>query len=164
MSGPATLGGPLNVSLFNSFSPTLGNTFTILTAASVTGTFSGTNLPALSPGLGWKVTYNAKTVVLSVVTVSSPVANLSPGSEPFPNTMVNTASATRKAQLQNTGTAPLTITSIQPTGPDAANYSYTADATQPCPMSPATLSNGASCMLDIGFLPLTAGPHNNAQI
>src|SRR5882724_1255252 len=53
MSGAATLGGPLNVSLLNSFSPALGNTFTILTAASVTGTFSATNFPALSAGLGW---------------------------------------------------------------------------------------------------------------
>jgi hypothetical protein len=163
-TGAASLGGALNVTLINAFSPTLGDTFTILTAASVTGTFSSTNLPALTTGLGWKVTYNPASVVLSVVTVSSPVANLSPGSEPFPNTIVNSAAPGRKGQLQNTGTAPLLITSIQPTGPDAANYSYTADATQPCPMSPATLGVGAICMLDIGFLPLTAGPHNNAQI
>ena len=163
MSGAATLGGPLNVSLINAFSPALGNTFTILTAASVTGTFSTANLPALSTGLGWQVTYNPTNVILSVVTVSSPVANLNPGSVPFPNTIVNTASAIQKVQLQNTGTAALIITSIQPTGPDAANYSYTPDATQPCPMSPATLGIGAICMLDVGFLPLTAGPHNNAQ-
>jgi len=164
MSGAATLGGPLNVSLINSFSPALGNTFTILTAASVTGTFSTANLPALSTGLGWQVTYNATNVVLSVVTVSSPVANLNPGSLPFPNTIVNTASTVQKAQLQNTGTAPLLITSIQVTGADAANFSYTPDATQPCPISPATLGVGAICMLDAGFLPLTAGTHNNAQI
>jgi YVTN family beta-propeller protein len=164
MSGAATLGGPLNVSLINSFSPVLGNTFTILTAASVTGTFSTTNLPALSTGLGWQVTYNTTNVVLSVVTVSSPVANLNPGSLPFPNTIVNSAAAIQKVQLQNTGTLALTITSIVPTGTDAANYSYTPDATQPCPTSPATLGVGAICLLDIGFLPLTAGTHNNAQI
>jgi hypothetical protein len=163
-SGATTLGGPLNVSLINSFSPAVGNTFTILTAASVTGTFSSTNLPALTTGLGWQVTYNPTNVVLSVVTVSSPVANLNPGSVPFPNTIVNTAATIQKVQLQNTGTAALLITSIQPTGPDAANYSYTVDATQPCPISPATLGVGTSCMLDIGFLPLTAGTHNNAQI
>src|SRR4029077_6284870 len=164
MSGAATLGGPLNVSLINAFSPALGNTFTILTAASVSGTFSTTNFPALSAGLGWHITYNATNVVLSVVSVSSPVANLNPGSVPFPNTIGNKARAVQKVQLQNTGTAGLIITSIQPTGTDAANYSYTPDATLPCPMSPATLGNGASCMLDIGFLPLAAGPHNNAQI
>jgi uncharacterized protein YjdB len=165
LSGTATLAGALNVSLINAFSPAVGNSFTILTAASVSGTFSSTNLPALPTGLGWKVTYTATTVVLSVVTVSSAVANLSPGSLPFPNTIVNTSATVQKAQLQNTGTAPLLITSIQPTGPDAANYSYTVDATQPCPISPAaTLGVGATCMLDIGFLPLTAGTHNNAQI
>ncbi|HTA56525.1 MAG TPA: Ig-like domain-containing protein, partial [Candidatus Baltobacteraceae bacterium] len=164
MSGAATLGGPLNVSLLNSFSPALGNTFTILTAASVAGTFSTTNFPALSAGLGWHVTYNATNVVLSVVSVSSPVANLNPGSVTFPNTIVNSVAAIQKVQLQNTGTSALTITSIVPTGTDAANYSYTPDAVQPCPISPATLANGASCLLDIGFLPLTAGTHNNAQI
>jgi YVTN family beta-propeller protein len=164
MTGAATLGGPLNVSLISSFLPAVGNSFTILTAASVTGTFSSTNLPALTTGLGWQVTYNPTNVVLSVMTVSSPVANLNPGSVPFPNTIVNTAATIQKVQLQNTGTAALIITSIQPTGTDAANYSYTVDATQPCPISPATLGVGASCMLDIGFLPLTAGTHNNAQI
>ncbi len=164
LTGTATLAGALNVSLINPFSPALGNTFTILTASAVSGTFSSTNLPGLSAGLGWKVTYTATTVVLSVVTVSSPVANLNPGSVPFPNTIVNTAATIQKVQLQNTGTAPLIITSIQPTGADAANYSYTVDATQPCPISPATLGISASCMLDIGFLPLTAGTHNNAQI
>src|SRR4029077_1723796 len=56
MSGATTLGGPLNVSLLNAFSPALGNTFTILTAASVSGTFSTTNFPALSAGLGWHIT------------------------------------------------------------------------------------------------------------
>ena len=164
MSGAATLGGPLNVSLINSFSPALGNVFTILTASSVTGTFSSTNFPALAPGLGFTITYGATNVVLSVVAVSSPVANLNPGSLSFPSTIVNTAATVQKVQLQNTGTAPLIITSIQPTGADAANYSYTADAVQPCPISPASLGNGANCLLDIGFLPLTAGTHNNAQI
>ena len=98
------------------------------------------------------------------MSVSSPVANLNPGSVTFPNTIVNSAAAIQKVQLQNTGTSALTITSIVPTGTDAANYSYTADAVQPCPMSPSSLGNGATCLLDIGFLPLTAGTHNNAQI
>ena len=164
MSGAATLSGPLNVSLINAFTPVLGNTFTILSASSVTGIFSTTNLPALTTGLGWQVSYPGTTVVLSVVSVSTPIANLNPGSLTFPNTIVNTAAAVQKVQLQNTGTGPLIITSIQPTGTDAGNYSYTADAVQPCPMSPASLANGASCLLDIGFLPLSSGTHNNAQI
>ena len=66
--------------------------------------------------------------------------------------------------LQNTGTAPLAITSIQPTGSDAADYSYSLDPHQPCPISPATLANGSSCMLDVTFTPQSGGSHNNAQI
>ncbi len=163
-TGAVTLGGALNVSLVNGFVPVAGNTFTIVTAASVTNKFGSTNLPALAPGLSWQVSYSGTTVVLSVTTVSSPVANLNPGSLPFPNTIVNTPATIQKVQLQNTGTAPLTITSIVPTGTDAGNYSYTVDATQPCPISPATLLNGTSCMLDIGFTPLSGGTHNNAEI
>ena len=163
-TGAVTLGGALNVTLVNSFSPVVGNTFTIITAGSVTNKFGSANLPALTAGLGWQVSYNPTTVILSVTSVSSPVANLNPASLPFPNTIVNTPATIQKVQLQNTGTAPLTITSIVPTGADAANYSYTVDATKPCPISPATLANGASCMLDIGFTPLSGGTHNSAQI
>ncbi len=164
-TGSATLAGTLNVSLINSFSPALSNTFTILTAGSVSGTFGTTNLPALSSGLGWKVTYNATSVVLSVVSVSSPVVTLPTTSLTFPNTIVGTSSpVNRTAVLENTGTAPLIITSIAPTGADAGNYSYSTDATQPCPISPATLGNGSSCVLDVTFTPLSAGTHNNAQL
>ena len=164
-TGAVTLAGTLNVSLINSFSPALSNTFTILTAGSVSGTFGTTNLPALSSGLGWKVTYNATSVVLSVVSVSSPVVTLPTTSLTFPNTIVGTSSpVNRTAILENTGTAPLIITSIVPTGADAGNYSYSTDATQPCPISPATLGNGSSCVLDVTFTPASAGTHNNAQL
>ncbi len=160
-SGTATLAGTLNVTL-DGYTPVLGDSFTILTAGSVGGTFAITNFPTLSAGLGFKVTYNATSVVLSVVTVASPVATLSATSLSFPNTIVGSSSpVNRTVMLQNTGTAPLTIASILPTGTDAANYSYAPDATSPCP---ATLGNGSSCILDIDFTPLTAATHNNAQI
>jgi YVTN family beta-propeller protein len=165
VSGTATLGGTLTVTLINAFSPVVGNSFTILNAGSVTGTFATTNLPALSAGLGWKVTYSATSVSLSVVTVSSPIATVPVGSVAFPNTIVNTSSAVNTtATVQNTGTAPLTITSIVPTGADAGNYSYALDPVKPCPISPSTLGVGISCTLDIAFAPLTAGAHNSAQI
>ncbi|MGC1490881.1 MAG: choice-of-anchor D domain-containing protein, partial [Candidatus Acidiferrum sp.] len=163
-TGSATIAGTLNVTL-DGYSPVLDNSFTILTGGTVSGTFATTNLPALSAGLGWKVTYNTTSVVLSVVTVSSPVVTLTTTSLSFPNTIVGSSSAVNTtAKLENTGTAPLTIASITPTGIDAGNYSYTTDASSPCPISPNTLGNGSSCTLDITFTPTSAGTHNSAQI
>ncbi len=72
ISGTATIGGTLNVTLTNAFTPAPGNTFTILDAASSTGTFATTNLPNILPNT-WNVAYNNAngTVILSVV---APVA------------------------------------------------------------------------------------------
>ncbi len=63
VSGTATLSGALNVSLVNSFSITPGQSFTILTASSVSGTFTTTNLPT-----GLTVQYNPTNVVLTTCT------------------------------------------------------------------------------------------------
>src|SRR5581483_6637346 len=136
-----SLNGTLNATLINGYTPALGDSITIISANAVSGTFATTNLPALSSGLGWKVTYNSNSVVLSVVSVASPVVTLGASSISFPNTIVNQSSAVKKVSLQNTGTKPLTITSIQPTGPDAGNYSYVTDGTNPCPISTATLTS-----------------------
>lgn len=72
VSGAATLGGTLNVTLTNGFTPTAGNSFVILDAASSTGTFATTNLPNILPNT-WNLAYNnaAGTVTLTVV---APVA------------------------------------------------------------------------------------------
>jgi uncharacterized repeat protein (TIGR01451 family) len=86
------------------------------------------------------------------------------GSVGFANTIVGKPSATLTTTLQNSGNAALIITSIAPTGADAANYQYTVDAAHPCPISPATLAAGAACTLDVTFVPLSQGAHNNAQL
>jgi len=65
----ATLGGTLNVSLINSFTPAIGDSFTIMTYPSHTGTFTP-NMP-LAGCLGWNVTYGSTSVVLT--TVDAPV-------------------------------------------------------------------------------------------
>jgi hypothetical protein len=64
-NGAATLGGTLNVSLINGFMPSIGDSFTILTHQSGSGTFDTVNLPALAAGT-WEITYNATSVVLTV--------------------------------------------------------------------------------------------------
>jgi hypothetical protein len=64
--GHASLAGSLQVTLSNGFSPTNGSTFDIVGYASRTGQFASTQLPALPPGLGWKVDYNPNAVTLRV--------------------------------------------------------------------------------------------------
>jgi VCBS repeat-containing protein len=70
ITGAASLAGTLKVSLTSGFTPAIGNTFTIMTYGSHSGTFT-TNLPTLAGGLAWDaVAYNAG-VVLSVVASSN---------------------------------------------------------------------------------------------
>jgi hypothetical protein len=66
-SGTLALGGTLNVSLVNGFSPTAGNTFDILNWSTLTGTFSTIQLPSLAAGLSWSTSQLYSTGVLSVV-------------------------------------------------------------------------------------------------
>ena len=44
VTGAATLGGALEVTLINDFSPELGDTFTIMTYGSVSGSFASASL------------------------------------------------------------------------------------------------------------------------
>jgi T5SS/PEP-CTERM-associated repeat protein len=64
----ATLAGTLTVNLTDGFVPNLGQSFTILTANDVDGTFTTEVLPDHpSPNLAFDVMYNAQSVVLTVV-------------------------------------------------------------------------------------------------
>ena len=70
VAGAASLAGALSVRLIGGFAPSLGNSFTILTASAIAGQFSSINSPALPSGLAWSVAYNSTSVVLSVVSAS----------------------------------------------------------------------------------------------
>ncbi|MGI9455053.1 MAG: beta strand repeat-containing protein [Aeoliella sp.] len=73
IDGIAQLDGQLWPSLFNGFNPELGNTFTLLIAAQVLGTFTLIdNLAPLDPGLAWGVVYNPTNVQLLVVAENVP--------------------------------------------------------------------------------------------
>ncbi|HVI07512.1 MAG TPA: hypothetical protein VND65_04380, partial [Candidatus Binatia bacterium] len=66
--------GTLTAALINSFTPTVGQTFTILTASSVTGTFTNSTI-AINSSEHFNVSYTATSVVLTVA--SGPVGTLS---------------------------------------------------------------------------------------
>ena len=66
VSGTASLGGTLTAALINSFTPTVGQTFTILTAKSVSGTFTNTTI-AINSSEHFAISYTSTGVVLTVV-------------------------------------------------------------------------------------------------
>ena len=68
----ATLGGTLNIDL--GFTPTVGQQFTILTASSVSDTFATINGLAINGSEHFAVTYNAGSVVLTVVSGALPAS------------------------------------------------------------------------------------------
>jgi hypothetical protein len=71
VSGAASLGGTLTAALVNGFTPTVGQTFTVVTASSVTGTFSNSTI-AINPTEHFVVSYTSTGVVLTVA--SGPVS------------------------------------------------------------------------------------------
>jgi hypothetical protein len=71
--GVATLGGALNITLTNGFSPTNGATFTFLTALSRVGTFSSFNYP--SNDIGMTVSYDLTSAKVTVSNLKPVVAN-----------------------------------------------------------------------------------------
>jgi hypothetical protein len=71
VSGAASLGGTLTAALVNGFTPTVGQTFAILKASSVTGTFANSTI-AINSSEHFNVSYRATSVVLTVA--SGPVS------------------------------------------------------------------------------------------
>jgi len=66
ITSTASLGGVLNVDLISGFTPTVGETFDIMDYTSETGAFTTLNLPKLTGGDTWSISYNATGVVLTV--------------------------------------------------------------------------------------------------
>ena len=71
VSGQASLGGTLNVSLINGFGPAVPETFAALSASGVTGSFAATNLPSIDGQAAFSVQTTATTVNLNAI-INSP--------------------------------------------------------------------------------------------
>lgn len=76
ITGNATLGGTLDVSLATGFVPTVGDEFEFLVAADVTNTFENVNLPTLPSQMSWSLTYATESVTLTAVAVPEPATIL----------------------------------------------------------------------------------------
>jgi hypothetical protein len=66
VSGTATLDGTLTLSLIDGFTPSIGQTFTVLTADDVDGTFDTELLPSV-PNVVFDLIYNPTSVVLTAL-------------------------------------------------------------------------------------------------
>jgi T5SS/PEP-CTERM-associated repeat protein len=64
--GDVSLSGDLDVSLIDGFSPLVGDTFEILTAGEILGSFDDINLPTLPGLLFWEVLADTDSIALSV--------------------------------------------------------------------------------------------------
>ena len=94
---------------------------------------------------------STQTVSLTGMGIGAPVASLSPPSLTFDSLNVGKTSGSQTATLTNTGSLPLTVSSITATG----NFAQTNN----CPSSVAV---GASCTMNVTFAPLAAGTLNGA--
>jgi autotransporter-associated beta strand protein len=72
VSGMATLGGKLAVSLINSFQPVAGNLFNLFDWGNLTGVFATLELPSLTTGLLWDTSDLYTTGTLSVEATTPP--------------------------------------------------------------------------------------------
>src|SRR5205807_3832418 len=74
ITGAASLGGTLKAAEVSGFTPTIGQAFTILKAASVTGTFANSTI-AINGTEHFNVTYTATNVVLTVAGGVAPTSS-----------------------------------------------------------------------------------------
>ena len=86
--------------------------------------------------------------------VINPVVSLNPTSLSF-GTVTHGTSSTKNVQLSNTGTTPLSLTSITVTGTNAASFMQSNGCG-------SSLATGASCTLAVKFTPAIAGPFSAA--
>jgi len=90
VTGAASLGGTLTAALVNGFTPTVGQTFTILTAKSISGTFTNSTI-AINSTEHFVVSYTSTSVVLTVASGAASTST-NPAAAPM-------AVATLKSQL-----------------------------------------------------------------
>ncbi len=119
--------------------------------ASVTATANGTTgsyaVTAFASGIG----YSAPAFfTLTNVPPYTFIAGVSPASLAFGDQLLATTSAAQSVTLSNTGTGPLSITSIGLSGANGGDFGKVTTCG-------ATVSSGASCVISVTFAPTASG-------
>jgi YVTN family beta-propeller protein len=136
--GPTNLGSP--VALSASGSAQLTTSALTLGSYTITAVYSG------------DANNSATTSNAVTETVIQPVLSLSPSSLMF-NSPLSVTSAAQQVTVTNAGTVPLVITSINVAGANAGEFGETTQ----CPISPASLQGGGSCVISVTFTPTSRG-------
>jgi hypothetical protein len=87
------------------------------------------------------------------VLAASPIASIQSNSVTFPTITVGAPSSGLSTTLTNTGNAALQVTGVTIGGTDAADFRLGTGNT----CAPGTLAVGASCQLEVAFVPQSAG-------
>jgi hypothetical protein len=104
--------------------------------------------------------YNSPQTVPLSGTVINPLASLSTTSLSFGTVSVGTSSAAKAVTLKNTGTTALTIASIAIAGTNPGDFAEVNN----CPPSPASLTAGASCTINVTFKPTAKGSRSASVV
>jgi hypothetical protein len=134
---------------------------TVAAAGSCTVTLTFTPSAAGARSATLSVTHNATTTGTTSTTASlsgtgvalSPVIGVSPTSLAF-SQVINTTSTAQTVTVSNTGTAPLTISTLTLGGAQAAEFQNTGAST--CTAG-GTVAANASCTLQVTFRPTATG-------
>jgi CSLREA domain-containing protein len=168
INGEASLDGTLNVTLINSFAPSAGDSFQVVTYTSlnaINNRFTTLNLPSLPAGLQWDpVAYNANDVTISVSnaqhtltvsktgsgtgTVTSDTGVIDCGStcsDTYNHGTVVTLTATPDAGASFTGWSGDADCADGIVTMDA-DRSCTADFSVPCPLAPLNVTSTADAV------------------
>jgi hypothetical protein len=139
------------------FSQTNTCSTTLAPAASCVVTVSFKPTASGSRGAAVTFTDNANNVAgatqsaaLTGTGVAVPTAAAAPTSLTFPSTSIGVASSVMSSTLSNSGTGPLTITSIAIGGTNAGDYSETNTCG-------STLNQATSCTISVTFKPTASG-------
>lgn len=166
VTGSAGLAGTLNVSLIGGFNPAPGDSFTILTCASRSGTFTTANLPPLNPDFEWNLSYQAAAVVLSVEAVFSADLVVTKGDAPDPVRVG--ASLTYTITVTNNGPDSAPAVALTDNLPPSAAYVSATPSQGSCGHSSGTvtcnlgsLGSGTGATITIVVTPGSLGPINN---
>lgn len=127
-------------SLAVSSSCTINVTFTPTAIGAQTGSLTLTDSDPSSP----------QTIALTGTGINgTPQAALSPATVSFGNEPISTTSSAQVVVLSNTGTAPLSITSVSITGTNPSDFAETSACG-------SSLAAGSSCNISVNFTPASA--------
>src|SRR5260370_1081025 len=120
--GATPLGGPLNVTLINSFTPTAGQVFKILTFASSTGDFATKTGLALGANLSFNPVFNPADYTLAV---SAPSPGILQFNTSTYSANVTSGSATNTLSRTNGSSGTVTVQYATSDGTAQAGVRYT---------------------------------------